>query len=160
MESKEFDIFTLNVIKQFDSATEAMVESIKQWVGESIMDLHPNQTEQCMRMIKLLERMRDQVQHIRTGQDVEGSSWKVRILTAIRDCGGKATTQRLRAWMEEHISFSDYDRQTIRYNNESVLRWWHSLRPNLTHMVQDGTIERAKHGTYTITPLGEEYLDS
>lgn len=160
MDSKEFELFSRNVIEDYCKATEAITDQIKTWVGNNIMTLNPDQTERCMRMIRLIDRLGEQATNMTTGQDLESSSWKVRILSCLRDCGGRATTDRIRQWMEEKITFNERDKETVHYGTESVTRWWHTMRPNLTHMTKDGTIERAKHGTYSITPAGEDYLDS
>lgn len=143
--------------------TECHVEAqskVKQWIGENIMNLSPPEVDRAMRVVKSIERMSEGIETLSTGMDMQHASWKRRILTAARDSGGIITTDRLREWMLEHVTFSDFDLQLVKYGSEKTIRWWHSLRPNLTYMVQDGTLHREKHGTYSITPEGETYLDN
>ena len=141
-----------------EAHTEAQTQ-VKTWIGQNIMTLTPAEVDKAMRIVKSIERLNDHVATLTTGMDMEEASWKRRILTAARESGGTITTDRLREWMLENVTFNDFDMQRVKYGNETTVRWWHSCRPNLTYMIQDGTLIREKHGTYAITPEGEAYLD-
>ena len=160
MDSDRLAAFITLLHTNYEEYTNEQSARIKTFVGDNIMELESAQIDRLMRCIRTLERVLGDVEHMIQGQDVATSSWKRRILMAARDCGGTITTDRLREWMNDHVTFSDVDLQMVTYNNEKVIRWWHSMRPNLTYMTKDGTLERAKHGTYTITNLGLEYLES
>ena len=154
------DDMTTTIQTTLREGHEAAIAQVKAWIGESIMDLTPSEVDRAMRVVKSIERMSESIANLTTGMDMEDASWKRRILTAARDCGGVITTDRLREWMLEHCTFSEFDSQKVKYGNETCVRWWHSMRPNLTYMVNDGTLHREKHGTYSITPEGEDYLDT
>ncbi len=160
MEPEDYIEYIDSVASSLRGALLAQQTAIKTWIGEQIMDLNPAQVDRAMRVIKSIEKMSEQCDTLTTGVDVEEASWKRRILTAARDCGGKISTDRLREWMVANITFTEYELQVVKYGNERTTRWWHSMRPNLTYMTQDGTLERLKHGVYAITPEGESYLDT
>lgn len=160
MNPDSISTFITSIYTNYEEFTSEQTAYVKQFVGDNIMELESAQTDRLMRCVRTLERVLGDVEHMIHGQDVESSSWKRRILMAARDCGGTITTDRLREWMTDHVTFTDIDLQEIQYQSETVVRWWHSMRPNLTYMIKDGTLTRAKHGTYSITNLGLEYLES
>ncbi len=160
MDPIEFEKMTDETMKQLFEYHQSSIASVKGWIGEHIMDLTPDQVDRAMRIVKSIEKMGENTRNLATGIDLTDASWKRRILTAARDCGGVITTDRLREWMTERIDFSDYDLQDVKYGNETCTRWWHSMRPNLTYMTKDGTLTRERHGTYAITPQGDAYLES
>ena len=160
MDPENLTEFIKSITTNYKEFTEEQVSLVKQFVGENIMSLESGQTDRLMRCVRTLEKVIGDVEHMIHGQDVDTSSWKRRILMCARDCGGKMTTDRLREWMQDNVTFTDHESQEMNYQSEKVVRWWHSMRPNLTHMVKDGTLTREKHGTYSITNLGLEYLES
>lgn len=159
MDRDAFTAFLDGVQDRLVKDLEETIKTIKVWVADNLMDLETHQTERLMRTIRTIERVRDQQVNLDTGPvDLNKATWKVRILS----CGlamphHQFTTERLREWALENISFSEGELVLASYGNERVPRWWHKMRPSLTTLVKEDLLERVKHGVYRVTEEGEEY---